>query len=77
MPPTAFWCRWAIEGFEYAEFPNLKAWKERIDARPATQVLYLTCHHVAPCATHGSTARHAGLRLMTPGPPGLYLLSAR
>jgi glutathione S-transferase len=29
--------QWAIEGFEYDEFPNMKAWKERIDARPATK----------------------------------------
>ena len=42
QPAVTPWRRWAIEGFEYDEFPNLKAWKERIDARPATQVIHLT-----------------------------------
>jgi glutathione S-transferase len=58
--PTAFWRRWAIEGFEYDEFPNLKAWKERIDARPATQVHHLSGYCAAPCAACGRAARATG-----------------
>jgi hypothetical protein len=77
MQPTAFWRRWAIEGFEYDECPNLKAWKERIDARPATQVLYLAYHQAVPCLACRSTATHKGLRLKTPGPPEFCSSRAR